>query len=280
MWFFIWFVLKIKIKFSWQCHRVTHALFLNVKWKIRGRARGHCGFTRTYIRFNTQLMATTDVTLVYQFSRCQVRARNRESRSRKMEWGSQISHVRSWRPPTRLVGELFHRYWRFLTVLFSLPILSSWWLKSPFDHFLTTNLSCQYENSRKYAKEAAWASWAFLACGVLFSWGRRWWRRACFSLQGGALVLFSRVSRVVFCRFFTDRSDFRAMKSYYMAATSASRPPDLPGVFYSGKKRLRFCSRSCMLSIFLTDLLDSLCSLIAWFKSVWNHSWCLVLCGT
>ncbi len=80
-------------------------------------------------------------------SRCQLRARNRESRVRKSEWGSQISHVRSWRPPTGLVGELFHRYWRFLTVLFSLPILSSWWLKSPFDHFLMTNLSCQYEKS-------------------------------------------------------------------------------------------------------------------------------------
>jgi hypothetical protein len=139
----------------------------------------------------------------------------------------------------------FHRYWRFLTVLFSLPILSSWWLKSPFDHFLTTNLSCQYDKSRKYAKEIACGlAGAFLACGVLFSWGRRWWRRACFSLQGGALVLLlSRVSRVVFCRLFADRSDFRAMKSYYMAATSASRPPDLPGVFFSRKKRLHFCSR-------------------------------------
>jgi hypothetical protein len=82
-------------------------------------------------------------------------------------------------------------------------------------------------------RNSVWASWAFLACGVLFSWGRRWWRRACFSLQGGALVLLSRVSRVVFCRLFADRSDFRAMKSYYMAATSASRPPDLPGVFFS-----------------------------------------------
>ncbi len=99
-----------KIFLAWQGHRVTHALFINVKWKLKRIGQEAIVVSHVPIY---PVQPPNYINGLYRrhsylpVSRCQVRARNRESRSRKTEWGSQISHVRSWRPPTRLVGELF-----------------------------------------------------------------------------------------------------------------------------------------------------------------------------